>query len=374
MADPALTDLLRLCARAHGDPTAYGRLAEAAARLPTWTGLPALAEAHGLGPLSYAHLVHAGVELPSDIRRQLLASAVRHREANRVRFRTLAEILDAFGEAGIPVIVLKGAALAHILYPSPGLRPLSDIDLLVDARLGARAQATLAELGFDAPTLPRSASLVSHHHMPGAVKRCDGFAVQVEIHVDAISRDSAGSLSMTRLSSPPQEFTVEGRAAYALGHADMLYHLCRHAAECAPLLRLIWVADLIGYATRYRDEIPWDDLGRQRPFVLNALSLLALVTPLPDELLAHVTPARGEGLRGIGVACKPLSDIVQRQRPPREVWRDLFDPSDWWLRLHYGVRDNQSLGWHRWIVHPLWIAGWLVRRTWIRAQPWRVAP
>jgi hypothetical protein len=370
--DPALLDILRLGARVDCDEAACGRLAEAAARLTAWTAMPSLAEAHGMAPLIHAHLERAGIALPIETRRALLAASVRHRDANQVRFRVLGDVLDAFDRAGIPVVVLKGAALAHILYPAPGLRPLGDIDLLVDPHLATTAQSTLGALGFDAPLLPPSASLVSHHHMPGAVARCEGYLVQVEIHVDAISHDSAGSLSMARLG-PTRAFQVNGRPARAMGHADMLYHLCRHAAECASLLRLIWVADLVGYAMRYRDEIPWADLARQRPFVLNALSLLHLVTPLPEALCEHVPPARGT-VRGIGVACKPLSEIVRRERPLREVWRDLFDPSDWWLRLHYGVGDGQSLVWHRWIVHPLQVARWLLRRTATRAQPWRVAP
>jgi hypothetical protein len=143
----------------------------------------------------------------------------------------------------------------------------------------------------------------------------------------------------------------------------MLYHLCRHAAEVAALLRLIWVADIVGYATRYRQDISWTMLGRRYPFVLNALSLLHLLTPLPPELLEHVTPPRARTLDGVGVACKPLSLIVDRRRPLADIYRDLFDPSDWWLRLYYGVDGDSSLWWYRRIRHPLKVGHWLARRA-----------
>lgn len=359
----ALSAVLRLSARVDPDAGDYQRLATAAARLDDWQELPSAAEAHGLAPLVHAHLTQAGVTIPSEPQRELLAFALRHRHANRVRFRVLGEVLAAFDKADIPVIVLKGAVLAHILYASPGLRPLSDIDLLVDRREALRAQALLLTLGFWAPPSPLSRDLAGHHHLPAAIRTFDGQTVLIEVHHDAFSRDSPGSLSMDRLSSAPQQFWVEGRPAQALGHADMLYHLCRHVAECAPLLRLIWIADVVGYATRYRDTIRWDELKERYPFVLNALSLLHLVTSLPRELLEHVTPAAAPQLRGVGVACKPLTEIFRRDRGYRAIARDVLDPSDWWLRLYYSLDDRAPLGWYRRVRHPLHVAHWLTRRA-----------
>jgi len=367
----SLIEVLRLSARVEFCPDDYGRLARAATRLQNWQELPEAADAHGLAPLVYEHMTRVGIEMPAETRRELVSLVLLHRHANRVRFRVLGEILDAFFAAGIDVIVLKGAALAHLLYPSVALRQLSDIDLLVGRPHAARAQSLLARLGFMAPPVPLSRHLAGHHHLPGAIRTCDGQIVQVEIHHNALSRDAPGSLTIERLTSRPQRFSVEGRAAYALGHADMLYHLCRHVAECAPLLRLIWVADVVGYATRYRHQIPWAEVRRRYPFVLNALSLLHLVTALPGELLEHVVPACAGVDNGVGVAGKPLTEIFRKGRPLGDVGRDIFHPSDWWLRLYYGVGSDRSLWWHRWVRHPLHLANWLARRSGSYVQ-WRL--
>jgi Uncharacterised nucleotidyltransferase len=370
VSSPAVLDVLRLGAKVACDPADYTRLAGAAARIDNWSDLPTAAEAHGLAPLLSLHLAGAGVRMPVEIRQHLVGLALHHREANRVRFQVLREVLDALEAASIPVLVLKGAALAHLLYPSTGLRPLSDLDLLVSSRLAGRAQSVLAEIGFNAPSSPTSRALAAHHHLPAATRFCDGHIVHVEIHTDALSRDSRDSLSMEQLSGAPQSLSIEGRPARTLGHADMLWHLTRHVAECASLLRLIWVADVVGYATRYRDAIPWPEVRGRYPFVLNALSLLHLVTPLPAELLAHVTPARTQGLRGIGVSCKPLTEIVKLDRPVREIARDVFDPSDWWLRLYYGLGDEAPLRWHRWVTHPLRVGYWVRRRAMTSVRWW----
>jgi len=347
---------LRLAATVDLDAARARHLAIDASHLD-WSTLPLTADAHGLVPLLRAHLTRAGIDPPMEARQQLVAGALQHRHANHVRLQVLEELLEAFDRASISVLVLKGAALAHVLYPSPDLRPMSDLDLLVDARDADRAQAVAISTG-----LAEGPRAIGHHHLPGLAKGVEGHAIHVEIHVDGVSRDTPGSITMRTLRSAPREFTVGARTARTFGHADMLYHLCRHTAERASLLRLIWIADIVGYAARYRDDIDWEALRRKDPFVLNALSLFHLVTSLPEALLAHVTPASGDGLSGIGIACQPLAEILIRHRSLAAIRREIFDPSDWWLRLYYGLGDGDSLAWHRTVTHPLQVAWWLARR------------
>jgi Uncharacterised nucleotidyltransferase len=59
----------------------------------------------------------------------------------------LLSILRALHRAGIPTMVLKGAALIASYYPRPGLRPMSDIDVAVHGRDVAAAVSCLESLG-----------------------------------------------------------------------------------------------------------------------------------------------------------------------------------------------------------------------------------
>src|SRR6185503_4285201 len=178
----------RRSARAQADAADREALVEAAAKLTNWQAVPDAAEAHGLAPLLHHHLTTAGVVMPTDVHQRLFGLAALHRDANRVRFRVLGQILDAFDIAGISVLVLKGAALAHLVYPAPGLRPMSDVDLLVHPEQAALSQSVLADLGFSAPPSPQHRRLASHHHLPAASILRDGHYLQVEIHTDALSR------------------------------------------------------------------------------------------------------------------------------------------------------------------------------------------
>lgn len=366
--DDALTGLLRACARLPDD----ARLDQIRvfADSVAWPEFPAAAEAHGLVPLAHAHLTRAGVSLPVDIQQQLFGLATQHRTANAARFEVLGEILGAFEAASIRVLVLKGAALAHILYPSPALRPLSDIDLLVEPGQTGHAQAVLASLGFAAEQQPTDRRFVGHHHLPPALLLRNGRFVQVEIHRDALSADSPGSLTLNERSyDRRQRFAIGERTAFAFGHEEMLHHLTRHAAERASLFRLMWVTDIVAYATRFHAEIDWPELRRRDPFVINALSLLHLVTPLPPQVLAEV-PVPRPGIPGAGTAFRPLREIVRLDRPAAAVIHELLVPGEWWVRYYYGARSTPSFVWHLWIGHPARMAWWFARRavTWVR---WR---
>jgi hypothetical protein len=195
--------------------------------------------------------------------------------------------------------------------------------------------------------------------------------VQVEIHTDAFSRDVPGSLTLRKVRDRCRSFAIgPRRTALALGHADMLHHLTRHAAERASLLRLIWVSDIVGYAGRFSDEIPWDELRERTPFVLNALSLLDLVTPLSEPVRRQIEPYE-RAVDGVGVSCRPLSESVRWNRPLAAVARDVFDPPQWWLRLYYGIGPRRAVRLHRGVIHPLSVGWWIGRRA-VAYASWRL--
>jgi hypothetical protein len=65
-----------------------------------------------------------------------------------------ASMVCAMREAGIPVLLLKGAGLARWLYPAGTVRPALDVDLLVDPMHLRRAEALLRAQGWEHPWYP----------------------------------------------------------------------------------------------------------------------------------------------------------------------------------------------------------------------------
>ena len=63
---------------------------------------------------------------------------------NQNLFYQIADVLEALRSAGIPTMILKGAALGVLHYGDLGLRPMADFDILVPT---AQIEQTYAELG-----------------------------------------------------------------------------------------------------------------------------------------------------------------------------------------------------------------------------------
>ena len=61
--------------------------------------------------------------------------------------RAIGEVLAGLRESGIAYLVLKGPALAQLVYPAPGLRTFGDLDLMVRERDTARMHRVLVALG-----------------------------------------------------------------------------------------------------------------------------------------------------------------------------------------------------------------------------------
>lgn len=70
----------------------------------------------------------------------------------------LAEVVRLFDAHEIPYFIAKGPAIAHTLYPHPGLRPYCDLDVYVPPHADARARALLRSAGYERV-----------HHSPGVL-------------------------------------------------------------------------------------------------------------------------------------------------------------------------------------------------------------
>jgi hypothetical protein len=319
-----------------------------------WSALPAEAEHHGVTPLIAPIIAAAPRAVPEDVRRTFVALALRHRRAAAARERSLDRLLQAFAGAGIPVILLKGAALAHLIYPAPELRSMADVDVLIDRSDMARAVAAARDLGFafaprhDTPFAGRM------HHLPPATTTECGFRITLEIHLDAHSPNQPERLNYAMVATAARPFSRgAGPPGLALGHTDMLRHLSRHAFEPARRIRLVHLYDLSRYAAVFRDEIDWCDLAARFPGVPIAIDLAAQV----------LTPHGGESDAPAGAGCGmlPLSEIAT-QRGLRRKLAALLDPPAWWLHGFYGVPPGRSLLACRMVRHPATVVRWLTRR------------
>jgi hypothetical protein len=118
----------------------------------------------GLAPMLHYRLSEIGSQLPERAAAKLAAARDAHRQRNLSILKQVGEIIEALGRQGVRPIALKGVHLAALVYPEAGLRPMNDIDLLIEPDQMATTANTLTTLGYAARhTSPRHGAGVTKH-------------------------------------------------------------------------------------------------------------------------------------------------------------------------------------------------------------------
>jgi len=142
--------------------------------------------------------------------------------------RRLLGLARAFDEVGVDVVVLKGPALAHTMYPDPSWRSFGDLDLLVPTPAWRRALDVLAGLGFGR-RLPEPRPGFDERFGKAAV-HTNGDGVEVDLHRTLVIGPFGLWISPDELSRRWAPFTLAGRELRRLDDTALLLHACLHAS------------------------------------------------------------------------------------------------------------------------------------------------
>ncbi len=133
-----------------------------------WDLLNGMTRREGLAGLVY-HAWKEGqrpAKIPILLFTQLGAAFLHNQQQfSTTQIELITRIGPALGDAGIKMIIMKGADLAGSLYPQTGLRPMVDLDCLVSQSVLSPSIAVLSALGYvdrNHMTLPRR-GFQEHH-------------------------------------------------------------------------------------------------------------------------------------------------------------------------------------------------------------------
>lgn len=180
----------------------------------------------------------------------------RHLGHNRVRAARMeagaVALVETLLERGLTVAVLKGAHTAGAYFPDPGVRPASDVDLLVPGAQVQTAEAVMRSLGFTAESRSARESSWRLASAPGTprslthVHADDPWSVDLHSSLDIFV--SAGA-PLARLDAAEP---LAGSAAWApcpgalvLDQPLLLLHLAVHAGSGLQNLTLLRLVELI---------------------------------------------------------------------------------------------------------------------------------
>lgn len=268
-----------------------------------WQALVTLAEQQQVAPIFYHQCKRQQTEiaLPPETHAMLHARYVHNAGRNLLLWKELREILKECHPQGIPVLVLKGAALLGTVYHSKALRQMADLDLLVpEAVIGAVVNLLLAR-GYRAKS-QIGAEISDHftilHHLPPFVHPESNICV--ELHATVAPPNRFYSIDIADLWAAAQPLPIAGASAFTLAPEDLLLYTCMHATYRHLFeLGARFLCDVDAIVRHYQTELDWDYLVARAKawhwhngvFLGLYLAQQLLETPIPPATLQTLQPA-----------------------------------------------------------------------------------
>jgi hypothetical protein len=258
----------------------------------SWEKVFDVARQLGVGPLLYFRLGELGSrdKLPADIVRESKEQCFSSQARNMKVYAGLRKVLAAFACEGLPVIVLKGAALAELAYQHIGLRMMADVDLLVEKKSLDKAGAIVERLGFLANESYRDKQWYKdhHHHLVPYVSP-DG-SMTIEIHWHIIERTALMDLPIDQLWACAQSVRIASVPCLALSVEHMLLHVALHLSGPNRFLgQLRSLCDVAELVRRFGHELNWKELLRTAALA-DANKPLYVVLCLVHDALGAAVP------------------------------------------------------------------------------------
>jgi hypothetical protein len=225
------------------------------------------AEHYGITPLLHFHLskLADSASIPPQVMEHLQNSARWYAFRNMSLYRELWEVLSTFSEHEIPVIVLKGAALAPLVYEDITLRPMVDVDLLVRRQDLEAVERLLCTLNYvpDESCFSQTWYQDYHHHLVPYVKHDRGLVLEIHHHISPPPlSDRMPIHDLWQRALPVQIATLP---TFMLVPEDLLLHLSLHLIDDIlgrGMAKPRILGDMAETIRRYQTQIDWDQLLR----------------------------------------------------------------------------------------------------------------
>lgn len=375
--------LLQLCCNVL-DPLRTAQIGKILQQNLNWSEILEDACKEGIAPLVYLRLASLGYLhcLPEQVIESLKLIFYRQLMHNTFIYRELNLILDRLHDKKVHSILLKGVALADIIYSNIALRCIHDIDLLIRLEDRKTLHMVLITLGYhpeeDLATVRQCRHQLWTGHLTPYVKNVGRFRLYIEPHFSLVPPHSPHHLHLVSTEHIwDSAIVVQGKHVTTTSipcPEDLLIHQCshitKHIYQDDGYSRLIWWYDLIEIERFYRAEINWDRLIRRselhglREWIYDPLMILKtnFGVPIPKLLsqrlsCGEVTSTKSplsrcmhglttqnmraghmKGLLAIrSAASKALSKLYL-------IRRALFPPKNF-IMLHYKTTSSDLLWW-----------------------------
>lgn len=336
--------LLLSAGGAHNDD----RIRELASASLHWQVLAVLAERERALPVLWKRLERLDLtdKPPPDVRQRFVRSTMVAQFGQEHLARRLEEAVVLLNAAQVEVVLLKGSALVHTVYPSWLDRPMGDVDLLVAPSDARRAQRLLLDARWmEIPSSSGSGmhadddAYRDHQHLRPLVD-ARGTGVGLEIHRALFNRLSPFLLSADDVRRESRQIEVGGVAVGVPAEVHHLLHMCIHFAWGHMMGSHLWrtLSDL--NALLAGGGTDWDVLVREARSVharscsfwtLHLGRQLAGV-PVPEGVLKELRPLHSGALtplltRHLASSALPVREACPSRTLQRAAWELAIQPA-----------------------------------------------
>jgi hypothetical protein len=326
-----------------------------------WAAVIARAERQALTPLLFDSLKKTGriADISAPLLLEIRSAYLRSANQSEENFRELAALLDVFTKARIPVILLKGSALAVSVYERITQRPMGDLDLLIHKDALPQVLLILKDRGYVGyRNLGRGFEQEFRSQL--CLVRPDASRLTIEPHWHLFdSPADAEKIPVEWFWRHTEPVDIRGRHAHMLTPAAALLHLSGHYYLHHQGFGLRMLYDIARLLMHGSDRIDGDELLE----TARSFGLLWAVQDAVREVTAIwqvPLPERFSPAAGFPGGGSPLEILI-----PSRYWHHLRDwyglagwkarlsyfwklvfPSREYLRQRYGMRQERLAGFY----------------------------
>ena len=224
-----------------------------------WKYLLNISLKYGISPVFYQKLKNTSLktQIPEDIFLKFKHSYLHTFSSNLKRYNEISSFLTELQNNKIRAILLKGGALAEIIYQDIGLRMMTDIDILVKVEDIEQAEKILKSLGFLQTTI--YSSKLSHklklHHQISYKKN----NLMIELHWNILASHHRFEVNINEFIENSKEISIQNKKSYIFSPENLLQHLSLHFSHHINTkeFRLSWLLDIYKVLQFYKEKIDW---------------------------------------------------------------------------------------------------------------------
>jgi hypothetical protein len=237
--------ILLYCSRTDVEHNTFEKVNSALNDDLDWNYIVSNAQQHGISELLYYNLSKNDYNnlVPENVLNYLKKQYYTNVARNMLFYQDLNKVLTGLKDAKIDVIILKGGALAETVYPDIGLRPFSDIDILVQEKDLQRAKEVVSFSGY---VLDECVSPEAHNEEFGCDLHYVNKKFVLEIHwhiVRKTGNDRYTRIQIDELWKRAIPAKIANVDVLVFSPDDLLLHLCIHLPRHR-YNRLIWFCDI----------------------------------------------------------------------------------------------------------------------------------